>query len=173
MSKKPTEEEIRRKIPRLSMSLIMAVIFWIIGNIVPPMLSEVGLPGLNVKADFLVAFVAVIITAIFLIRALADALTLADIVTNIVVKRLGIKEERSPRRAARDLLYIIIIILIMTALSPVLGTLGDVGELLTTITTLISLGLIIILIYDMGRILYRIIEQRAESVADRLAKMAE
>lgn len=139
----------------------------------PPMVSGVGLPGLNVDADFLLASVAMLITAIFLIRALADALTLADIITDIIVKRLGIKEERSPRRAARDLLYIIIVILIVTALSPVLGTLGDLGELLTTITTLIGLGLIIILVYDMGRILYRIIEQRAESVADRLVRMAE
>lgn len=155
------------------MSLIMAIIFWIIGIIVPPMVSEVGLPGLNLDADFLLASVTMLVTAIFLIRALADALTLADIVTDIIVKRLGIKEERSPRRAARDLLYIIIVILIVTALSPVLGTLGDLGELLTTITTLVGLGLIIILVYDMGRILYRIIEQRAESVADRLVRMAD
>lgn len=173
MKKKPSGEEIRRRIPRLTMSLIMAIIFWIIGIIVPPMVSEVGLPGLNLDADFLLASVTMLVTAIFLIRALADALTLADIVTDIIVKRLGIKEERSPRRAARDLLYIIIVILIVTALSPVLGTLGDLGELLTTITTLVGLGLIIILVYDMGRILYRIIEQRAESVADRLVRMAD
>ncbi len=173
MSKKSSGEEIRRRIPRLTMSLVMAVIFFIIVVFVPDMVKEIGLPGLTINADFVVASIAMLITAIFLIRALADAVALADIVTKIIVKRLGIKEERPPRRAARDLLYIVIIILIVTALSPVLATLGNVGELLTTITTLIGLGLIVILIYDMGRILYRIIEQRAESMADRLAQMAD
>ncbi len=173
VSKESTGEDIRRRIPRLTMSLVMAVIFLIIGVFAPPLFREIDLPGLNIKADFSVAVITMLITAIFLVRALADALTLADIVTDIIVKRLGIKEERSPRRAARDLLYIIIIILIMAAISPVLGTLGEIGELLTTIMTLVALGLIIILIYDMGRILYRIVEQKAESVADRFANTAE
>ena len=173
MNKKPSGEEIRRRIPRLTMSLVMAIIFFIIGLVVPPLVSNIELPGLSINVDFVAASIVMLFTAIFLVRALADAVALADIVTDIAVKRLGIKEERPPRRAARDLLYIVIIILIVTALSPVLATLGNIGELLTTSTTLVALALIVILIYDMGRILYRIIEERAESVADRLAEMAE
>jgi len=187
--KKPSGEEMRRRIPRLTMSLVMAIIFFIIGLVVPPLFSNVELPGLSINADFVfsnvelpglsinadfvAASIIMLFTAIFLVRALADAVALADIVTDIAVKRLGITEERPPRRAARDLLYVVVIILVVTALSPVLVTLGNIGELLTTITTLVALALIVILIYDMGRILYRIIEERAESVADRLAEMAE
>jgi len=36
-----------------------------------------------------------------------------------------------------------------------------------------ALGIILILSYDIGRILYRIGEQKAESFADRLCKIAE
>ncbi|MCK4669156.1 hypothetical protein KAT21_03440, partial [Candidatus Bathyarchaeota archaeon] len=100
-------------------------------------------------------------------------LVLGDILTDVVVRRLGIKEERSPKRAARDFIYIIIVILVVTALSPILASLFDIGYLLTTVATYVALTLIIILIYDMGRILYRIIEQKAESLADRLVQMAE
>jgi len=166
-------DEIRRRFPRIVMNLVMAVIFWIIDIFVPPTVSGIVVPGLNTNADLLIWIVTTVVMAIFLIRALSDALVLGDILTDIVVRRLGIKEERSPKRAARDLIYIIIIILVVTAVSPVLTCIEQIGYLLTTITTYIALGLIIILIYDIGRILYRIIEQKAELLADRLVQTAE
>jgi len=87
---------------------------------------------------------------------------------------LGIKEERSPRRAARDAIYIIVILLVTTALQPLIATLEpNVKDLLTKATIYVALAIILILIYDIGRILYRIVERKAESVADSLAKMAD
>jgi len=137
-------------------------------------MEGINLPGINMNADTLIGTIALIFTAIFLIRALADGLVLSDILTDIFVKRLGINEERSPRRAARDAIYIIVIILVATALFPLLNTLEqNAREPLSMATTYIALGMIIILIYDVGRILYRIVERRAESVADSLAKMAD
>lgn len=173
VSVKVKGEEIRRRFPRIVMNLVMAVIFWIIDVSVPPTVSGVVIPGLNTNAGLLTWIVVTVIMAIFLIRALSDALVLGDILTDVVVRRLGIKEERSPKRAARDFIYIIIIILVVTALSPILANVTDIGHLLTTTATYVALALIIILIYDMGRILYRIIEQKAELLADRLTRMAE
>ncbi len=166
-------EEIRRRFPRIIMNMVTALIFWIVGAFVPPTVNTVVIPGLNTNASLLIWIVTTVIMAIFLIRALSDALVLGDILTDVVVRRLGIKEERSPKRAARDFIYIIIVILVVTALSPILASLFDIGYLLTTVATYVALTLIIILIYDMGRILYRIIEQKAESLADRLVQMAE
>jgi cation transport ATPase len=155
------------------MSLVMAVIFWIVSIFVPPTMGDIVIPGLDLRAEFLVWIVTMLITAVFLIRALSDALILGDIVTDIFVKRLGIKQEASPKRAFRDFIYIILVILVAAAVSPILGEIGNLGDTLRNVTTYIALGIILILIYDIGRILYRIIEQRAEAVADRLAKMAE
>ncbi len=163
-------EEISRKVPRLTMSLIIAIIFFAISLVVPETVSSIQLPGIDVPAGTIIQIVTIVITAVFLIRALSDALFLGDIVTDIIVRRIGIKEERSPKRAARDLIYIIIIILIATAVLPFIRVLEN--GWLTALFTYTALGLIIILIYDMGRILYRIVEQRAESLADRLSKMA-
>ncbi|MCK4482804.1 hypothetical protein KAU55_06220, partial [Candidatus Bathyarchaeota archaeon] len=101
----------------------------------------------------------------------SDALVLGDILVDIVVRRLGIKEERSPKRAARDFVYIISIILVVTAVSPMLAIVN--ADLLNVAITYIALGLIILLIYDIGRILYKIVEQKAELLADRLAQMGE
>lgn len=171
---KPISEEIRRRFPRLTMSLVLAVIFYLVNIVVPPLLGDIILPGLNINAGTLIGTIALIFTAIFLIRVLADALVLSDIVTDIFVRRLGIREERSPKRAVRDTIYIIVIILVTTALLPILSTLDPgIRYPLTIVTTYVALGMILILIYDIGRILYRIVERKAESLADSLAKMAD
>lgn len=171
---KPIGEEIRDRFPRLTMSLVMAVIFYLINTIVPPLIKDTILPGINVNAGMLVGTIALIFTAIFLIRALADGLVLSDILTDIFVKRLGIKEERSPRRAMRDTIYIIVIILITTALYPVINTLEpSLKDPLLIGTTYVALGIILILIYDIGRILYRIVERKAENMANSFVKMTD
>ncbi|UCG36850.1 MAG: hypothetical protein JSV64_00790 [Candidatus Bathyarchaeota archaeon] len=167
-------EEVRHRVPRLTMSLVLAVIFWIISAIVPGTVSGVAIPGLTVDAAFLVWAITMVITAIFLIRALSDALILGDIVTDIIVRRLGIKGERSPKRAGRDLIYIIVLILIATAILPITNLLEqNLRDSATIIVIYSALGIIIILIYDIGRIIYKIMEQRAESLAERLSKLAE
>ena len=171
---KSVGEEVRSRFPRLTMSLVMAVIFYLVNIVVPPLLGDIMLPGININAGTLVGAIALIFTAIFLIRVLADALVLSDVLTDIFVKRLGIKEERSPRRAVRDTIYIIVIILITTALLPIISTLEPgTKNPLTIVITYVALGMILILIYDIGRILYRIVERKAESIADSLARMAE
>jgi cation transport ATPase len=152
----------------------MAIIFFLINTVVPPFLDDIMLPGINQPAGILVGTIAFIFMAIFLIRALADGLVLSDILTDIFVKRLGIKEERSPRRAARDAIYIIAILLVATALYPIFLNLeSGIGDPLTAVTTYVALGMILVLFYDIGRILYHIVERKAESVADGLAKMAD
>jgi len=137
-------------------------------------MEGINLPGININAGTLIGAIALIFTGIFLIRALADALVLSDIITDIFVKKLGIKEERSPKRAARDTIYVIVIILVTTALQPLIGTLEpSIKDPLATATVYIALAVILILIYDVGRILYRIVERKAESVADSLVKMTD
>ncbi len=156
------------------MSLVIAVIFYLVNIFVPPLMGDIMLPGININAGTLVGTIALIFTAIFVIRVLADALVLSDILTDVFVKRLGIKQERSPKRAVRDAIYIIAIILVTTALQPLITTLEpNVSDLLGKVTIYVALGIILVLIYDIGRILYRIVERKAESVANILAKMAE
>lgn len=164
--------EIRRRFPRIVMNLVMAFIFWMISAFIPPTVNII-IPGLNTNASLLIWIVTTMVMAIFLIRALSDALVLGDIFTDVIIRRLGIKNERSPKRAARDFIYIIIIILIATAISPILAAAKDIGDILTTAVTYIALGLIIMLVYDIGRILYKITEEKAELLADRLAQMTE
>lgn len=166
-------EEIRRRFPRLGMGLIMAVFFWVVSIFVPPVFSGITLPVLNLEAEFLTWALTTFIALLFFIRALSDALVLGDVAVDVMVRRLGIKEKMSSRRAMRDFIYIIAFILVAAAVSPILAGFGEVGELLSKVATLAILGVVIILIYDIGRVLYRAVEEKMESLADRLASMAE
>ena len=163
-------EEIRNRLPRLIMSLIMGIIFWMLSVFVPPTLNEVTIPGIGTQASFLVWVLMVLIMGIFLIRVLSDALILGDILTDVFVGKLGIKEERSPKRAAREVVYMIVIVLVVTAVSPIISTIEDYGVYFNAIITYVGLGFVIVFIYDIGRILYTIIENKAEAIANQLTK---
>ena len=163
-------EEIKKRLPRLFMNIIFGFIFWMMSVFIPPTLSEITIPGLETQASFLIWILMIVIMGIFLIRVLSDALILGDIFTDVFVKKIGIKEERSPKRAAREVVYIIVIVLIVTAISPIVSTVQDYGFYLSTIVTYIGLGLVIVFIYDIGRILYTIIENKAEAIAEQLIK---
>ena len=163
-------EEIRNRLPRLVMSLIMGIIFWMLSVFIPPTLSEIIIPGINTQASFLVWVLMILIMGIFLIRVLSDALILGDILTDVFVSKLGIKEERSPKRAAREFVYIIVIVLVVTAIYPIISTVENYGVYFNAILTYVGLGLVIVFIYDIGRILYTILENKAEAIADQLTK---
>jgi len=166
-------DEIRRRFPRLAMRLIMAFIFWIISIFVPPLFGGIVVPVLNVDASFPIWTVTIFVALLFLIRALSDALVLGDVAVDVMVRRLGIKEKVSPKRAVRDFIYIIALILVAAAVSPILAGLGEAGTFLSKIVTFALLGVIIVLIYDIGRVLYRVVEKKMETLADRLAAVAE
>jgi len=155
------------------MSLTMAFFFWVISIFVPPIFSGILIPVLNVEAEFPIWTVAVFVALLFLIRALSDALVLGDVAVDVMVRRLGIKEEMSPKRAVRDFIYIIALILVAAAVSPILAGIREIGTLLSKGVTLVILGIIIVLIYDIGRVLYRVFEKKIESLADKLASLAE
>ncbi len=150
----------------------MAAIFWVISIVVPPLVGDTTVPGIDVSGSFLLWVFFMLVTVIFVIRALADALSLADVLTDIFLRRLGAKEDRSLKRVGRDAIYIILTILLASALIPFLSSVSEIGNMLAGAASLVALGLIIVLIYDVGRILYRTVEEKAEVLSDRLVKLA-
>jgi hypothetical protein len=161
-----------KRVPRLIMSVTMAAIFGVISISVPPLVEGINVPGLDVSGSFLLWIFFMLVMVIFVIRALSDSLALADVLTDIFLRRLGAKEDRSLKRVGRDAIYIILTILLASLLIPFLGSIVEIGSMLAGAAGLIALGLIIILIYDVGRILYRTVESKAEALADRLVKLA-
>jgi len=150
----------------------MAAIFGVISIFVPPLVGDMTVPGIDVSGNFLLWVFFMLVTVIFVIRALADALSFADVLTDIFLRRLGAKEDRSFKRVGRDAIYIILTILLASAFIPFLSSVAEIGDMLRGAASLVALGLVIVLIYDIGRILYRTVEAKAEVLADRLVKLA-
>lgn len=155
------------------MSVTIAIIFWVTSIFVPPLFEGVVVPGIEVSGPFLLQGCLMLIGVVFVVRALADALSLADVLTDIFLRRLGAKEDRSLKRVGRDIIYMIVIILVAEAAIPFISSVPQVGNMLTGAVSLAALFLIVVLIYDMGRILYRTVEEKAEVLANRLYKRAK
>jgi len=171
MPKNDKSREIQLRIPRLVMNLIMVFIFWVLNAFVPPTLEGIQLPGIHYPASQVFWFITLLIMIMFLARALSDALALGDILTDMVIRGIGIKEELSPKRALRDVIYIIVIVLVAAATSPFIKSVESSISMISTAITYIALALIIVLIYDIGRIIYNLIEEKAEVLAEKLSKI--
>jgi hypothetical protein len=160
-------EEIRYKLPKLLANVTLTLMFWTMSHI-----ALVTLNSISTALAFLLQLGLLLAAGMFLVRTLFDALTIADKVTGVFLKRLGIKEGWSKQRVFKDTIYIVAILLVAAALFPLFRNLSNFGPLLQEITTYAALGLIILFVYDIGRTFYRITEEKANLVADRISNLS-
>lgn len=149
-----------RLIANVSIALVFAgmsyVVLWTFNSI-------------STEVVFLLQIGFLLVAGMFLVRTLFDALTIVDKVTGLFVKRFGIHEGLSRQRIFKDIMYIVAILLVAAALFPIFNELPNFGPLPQEITAYAALGLILVFVYDIGRIFYRITEKKANSVADRFS----
>jgi hypothetical protein len=127
------------------------------------------LSDINTNIAFLLQIGSIIVAAIFLIRALLNILQITDKATGLFLGHLSINEGVSRQRIFKDAIYIIGILLLTAAIFPVFSNVTSFGTLPQQIVTYVSLGLILLFVYDIGRTFYRITENKANSVADRIS----
>ena len=157
-------EEIRYRLPRLMANVALALVFAAMSYIVLWTLSSI-----STEITFLLQIGSLLVAGIFLVRTLFDALTIVDNVTGLFLRRLGIKEGWSRQRVFKDTAYIVAILLVAAAILPLVSNLSNFGALLQKITTYAAFGFILLFVYDIGRTFYRITEEKANSVANRLS----
>jgi hypothetical protein len=155
--------KIESRLPQLVANLALALLFWVMSYI-----TSITLTGISNDAGFLLQLGLFLVAGIFLVRTLFDALTIVDKVTKSFLRRLGIKEAWSRQRVLKDTIYIVAILLVAAAIFPIFNNLSNYAPLLQQITTYVTLGLILLFVYDIGRTFYRITEKTANSVANRI-----
>ena len=157
-------EEIRARIPKLVANVAIALVFLSMSFIVLWTLNSV-----SAEIVFLLQIGLLLAGGLFLVRTLFDALAIADKLTGLFLKRLGIKEGWSRQRIFKDTIFIVAILLVAAAIFPIFGKLSTFGQSLQEITTYAALGLMLLFVYDIGRTFYRITENKANSVANRIS----
>jgi hypothetical protein len=156
-------QEIRYKLPKLLANVALALMFWMMSYI-----ALITLNSVNSELAFLLQIGLLLAAGIFLVRTLLNALPIVDKATGLFLRRLGIKEGWSRQRVFKDVIYIVAILLVAAAILPLLRNLSNFG-LLQKITTYAALGLITLFVYDIARTFYRITEEKANSVANRIS----
>lgn len=156
--------EIRYRLPKLMANLALALVFWVMSYI-----ASMTLTSISKETLFLSQVGLLVVAGIFLVRTLFDSLTIVDKVTRSFLRRLGIKEDRSRQRVVKNIIYIVAVLLVAAAIFPLFSKLSNFSPLLQQITTYVALGLILLFVYDSGRTFYRITEEKANSVANRLS----
>ena len=157
-------EEILYRLPKVVSNLALALIFWVARYIVLVTLNTV-----NAEHVFLLQMGLLIVTWIFLVRALFNALTVVDRLTGSFLKCLGIKDGWSRQRIFKDTICIVAVLLVAAALFPFFNTLSNFEQLMQQITTYFTLGLIFLFVFDIGGTVYRITEKKADSIANRIS----
>ena len=161
-------EELRRKFPKLIANIVIAVIFTSISQFVGWFFG-----GINPDILFLLQIGLLLGAGIFLVRTLFDALTVTDKATKLLLKQVGIKNERSNQRIFKDTIAIVVVLLIAAAIVPIISNLPSMGPLLQEIITYTAMGLIVLFVYDIGRSIYRITEKKANGLADKISNTIE
>ena len=156
--------EVRDILPRLIANISIALAFVGMSFIVLWTLN-----GISTEIVFLLQIGLLLAAGIFLVRTLFDVLTIFDNITGLFLRLLGIKEGWSRQRIFNDTIYIVVILLVAAGLFPLLRNLSTYGPLLHEIITYAALGLIFLFVYDIGRTFYRITEEKAISVSNRIS----
>lgn len=157
--------EIKHRIPKLAISLGLALVFWLTSIIIQPILGS-----FNKQSGFLVGFATLFVAGTFLARALSDAMQIGDKTVRLFLRRLGIKDRKTRRRVLKDSICIIAAILCSAAISPLFENLISVGTSLQTITRWVVLGIVLLFVYDIGRVLHCVVEEKANSLSDWLSE---
>ena len=157
-------EELRNRLPKLIANVAITIVFLIMSFIVLWTLS-----GISTEIVFLLQIGLLLAAGLFLVRTLFDALVIIDKATGLIVRRLGIKDGLSRQRIFKDAVYVVAILLVAATIFPLLSRLPNYGPLLQEITTYAALGLLLLFVYDIGRTFYRITENKANSVANRIS----
>ena len=178
MRKRSIRNEVRRRLPKILINVIVAFLFWIISQIGPLFVKGIIIPGINLPPPFntvssIIGLTATLVMILFLIRAVSDILFFTDVSTEIFLKTLGIKEKRPLKRAARDITYIILALLLVTAASPILSSIPQVGGYLNAILSISALGIFLILIYDIGRVIHEVLSEKTRRMADWISNHVE
>jgi hypothetical protein len=161
-------KEIRYKLPKLLANVALALMFWTMSYI-----ALLTLNNISTELAFLLQIGLLLVAGMFVIRTLFGVLTIADKVTALFLKHLGIKEGWSRQRVFKDVIYIVAILLVAAAIFPLFRNLPNFGPLLQEITTYAALGLITLFVYDIARTFYRITEEKANSVVNRISNSSD
>jgi hypothetical protein len=175
---KPLSHEIRDRLPRMVLDFVALIITLFVAYIVIPIASAISfnVPVIGLSVGLAVAVIFLVILAILAVRILRDAAVMIHHGSHMLAKAVpGLEEhqENLIRKVARDFLSAVVILILFYLLTPFIVLLPGVGASLAAAIPLILAAVVVILLYDAGRLLYDEIAKSVHKVTDKIASMVE
>jgi len=171
MDKNDVLNEIKNRFPRISTYFVILIILVLFTHFAVPYLTFFKdfkiFDNVNLYVILNVFFPLIILFTIFKIYSQISPI-LDFLVYRIVSTLPGVKkiEEKPIKRILSDLTYIIIVILILTGISPSLSKFFEIAVNFN----FASLMIIILLLYDIGKTIQFITEERLKRIKHHLRK---
>lgn len=175
---KPLSDEIRSRLPRLVLDFLAIIVILFVAYIVLPIASVISfnLPVVGLSVGLAVAVIFLVILAILVVRILRDAAVMVHHGSHLLARAVpGLEEHHQNliRKVARDFLSVVVILILFYLLTPFIVLIPGVGASLAAAIPLILAAVVVILLYDAGRLLYEEVAKYVHKVADKIASIVE
>lgn len=151
----------------------MLAIILTVGYFILPLMQSFGifipvmnLPLITAASIMLLAIVGVLLYSIF-----GDIIAILDPrskLTKVLLKGLASDHVTLAKRAAYDLLIMVVLLIIAVALIPILNSIPGIGTYLATALPFLVLAIVVFVFWDLGKIFLREIERLVDFIAEKI-----
>jgi len=173
------KKEISNKIESLVSNTVKLGLALLLLNMIAPAISSITLidfDGLTLSSDHLLSALTLIITIYFGYRIMLALKTIIDIITKRLVVVVGVTEP-TLKHILVDSLYIVSAAVLWGYLPPQLTPFPYIGEYLSRLATLVIFVFLLLILYDLAKLLYRTFgdfyRKTVEKIAEKLHEGAE
>lgn len=164
--------QLRARLAATASYAVVALGFYLLSHVIPPLLSGMKIPGLpepfsNLEWLFW-AFLFLLAFA-FAATALYNLTRAVDPLFELISRRIG-STAKPGKRVVRDLAYALLIVLTVAAVTPFTFQMGSLGSTLKAALGLVTLALLVVLLYDAARTIYLYTREKVEGLVERLVR---
>jgi len=177
-SDKITKRKLILRINRIISKILILILLILFGYIIMPYFQQLNitLPILNISLVTLGSVTILAVVGILMYRILIDTLMLLKPVsTGIrrIFKKMKMDHVSIVKRVIYDVLFLIALMIFLTALLPIVASVPIIGIYFATGLPLIAFAIVILIFWDLGKILYSEVEQLSDLIAEKLESINE
>jgi uncharacterized protein YoxC len=175
---KPLSHEIKDRLPRIVWDFVAIIVTLFVAYIVLPVTHVISfnVPVIGLSVGLAVAVVFVVILAVLVVRILSDTAILIHHGSQLLAKAVPGLEERHEnliRKVVRDFFSVIVILILFYLIAPFIVLIPGVGASLAAAIPIILTAVVVIFLYDAGRLLYDEVSKEVHKVTGKIASMVE
>jgi hypothetical protein len=175
---KPLSHEIENRLPRIVWDFVAIIVTLFVAYIVLPVTHVISfnVPVIGLSVGLAVAVVFVVILALLVVRILSDTAILIHHGSQLLAKAVPGLEERHEnliRKVVRDFFSVVVILILFYLIAPFIVLIPGVGASLAAAIPIILTAIVVIFLYDAGRLLYDEVSKEVDKVTGKIASMVE